>query len=108
MKKLNVNEGKIVGYMPLTEGGKTICNDALETYNKCGKLPSELMEDNVWLETANANLDWIVTVLREQNRELIEALKKSTEILEDRGFQEQAGRNNELLTKIENNQRPQP
>lgn len=103
MKKLNVTPGEFKaegvsivriedGYIhaALPEDDAILYSDSLTTYNKCGKIPSEL---------------------ELQNRELIEALRNlcsSDPLPAMLTFEQAWAACQALLTKIENNQTPQP
>lgn len=69
------------------EANAILIADAGTTYNKCGKLPSELLEER---------------------NELVEALKESIECFKIFGYDRISEDFKALLTKIENNQTPQP
>lgn len=121
MKKLNVTQGEIKAWEVFTQNGsfwrvgvpndgESVCNittrngeraegnanliaDSITTYNKCGKLPSELMEE------------------REEMKEIIATMTRFTS---NDGWDKPLTHKkvlrhvNALLTKIENNQTPQP
>lgn len=113
------------------EANAILIADAGTTYNKCGKLPSELLEEVTSKQISINSLLKNREKLSEQNRELIEALNGFMNWSEDKGISgctygdteydsESAayGYNTclnhfkskikSLITKIENNQTPQP
>lgn len=113
-----VCDGKVVAHMYLPEykitddveqKAKTMA-DSITTYNKCGKLPSELLEEVEAKGTALTELDWKAAELELQNNELLESLKYFTDKVEggEARSTDTYAKYKALLTKIENNQTPQP
>lgn len=129
MKKLNVTPGEFKaegvsvvriedGYIhaALPEDDAILYSDSITTYNKCGKLPSELMEEVNIKAPAVALLKQNEKLLEERN-ELVKALKRLIPNMKayafeyhknDSWFERVFVDEIALLTKIENNQTPQP